>query len=348
MRLFESKSNALVGLDIGVSAVKLVELKGPAHAPGLAGWAVQPMASGAVSENAVADVEKVIDAISNAMTRSRCHAKNAAVAVSASHAITKVITMPAELNIRELEEQVEVEALHYVPYPMDDVNLDFEVLGPSATNPDGEVDVLLAACRREIVEDYIAVVEGAGLTAAVIDIDTYALERAYRFSASEDGIVALLDIGALTTHLGVFDKERVLYTRHQNFGAKQLTDLVRRRYNVSEDEATRLITASSPPDGYLTDILPSFVEMATQEASRALQFFYSSTAYSNIDSVLLTGGCSASQGLTDALAEKLNAPVRLLNPIVNFSTRSTPNVEALERATGVLGVASGLALRGIS
>jgi type IV pilus assembly protein PilM len=347
LRLFESKSNALVGLDIGVSAVKLVELKGSPSSPSLSGWAVQPIPPGAVSENAVADVEKVIEAVGTAVTRSRCSARNAAVAVSASHAITKVISMPAELNERELEEQVEVEALHYVPYPMEDVNLDFEVLGPSASSPDNEVDVLLAACRREIVEDYIAVVEGAGLTAAVIDIDTYALERAYRFSTAEDGIVALLDIGALTTHLGVFDNERVLYTRHQNFGAKQLTDLVRRRYNVSEDEATRLITASSPPEGYLTDILPSFVEMATQEASRALQFFYSSTAYSNIDSVLLTGGCSVSPGLAEDLSEKLNAPVRLLNPVANFSTRGATNSEALQRASGVLGVASGLALRGL-
>ena len=348
MRLFESKSSALVGLDIGVSAVKLVELKGSAASSSLAGWAVQPIPPGAVSENTVADVDKVIEAVSNAITRARCHAKNAAVAVSASNAITKVISTPADLNDRELEEQVEVEALHYVPYPMEDVNLDFEVLGPSAANPDTEIDVLLAACRREIVEDYIAVVEGAGLSAAIVDIDTYALERAYRFSTSGEGIVALLDFGALTTHLGVFDSDRVLYTRHQNFGAKQLTDLVRRRYNVSEDEATKLTTASNPPDGYLTDILPSFVKMAIQEASRALQFFYSSTSYSNIDSVLLTGGCSSSPGMTEALAEKLGAPVTLLNPVANFSIRSTASGEALQRASGLLGVASGLALRGIS
>jgi len=349
LKLFRSKSKAVIGIDIGTHSIKLVELAGSHANPKVVAWGVAPLPAGAFSENAIANAELIADALSGLMIKSGAKGDSVAVAVSSSHAITKVLGMPQDISELELEEQISLEALHFIPYPIDEVNIDFEVIGKSATN-EQENDVLLVACRRSIVDDYIDLVEDSELALNYVDIDTYALERVYRsqnsLGANSDQPVALFDIGSSNSHLMVVDNERVIYSRHQNFGASQLIKLIRKEYGVSAEEAEEILNSSQPPGDFLSAVQEPFVEMLQQEVSRALQFFYSSSSFSNIDSIVLSGACCALNGLASDLEVKMRSKVAVLNPISNANVQT--NRDAIARAAPALSIAYGLSLRGLS
>ncbi len=348
MKLFSSKSEVVIGIDIGTHSIKLVELTGSYANPRLVAWGIAPLPAGAFSENTIANADLIADALNSLIIKSGAKGENVAVSVSSSHAITKVLGMPADISELEMEEQISIEALHFIPYPIDEVNIDFEVLGPSTVN-EQENDVLLVACRRSIVDDYIDLIEDCELGLTYIDIDTYALERVYRsqnsLGASSEQPVALFDIGSSSSHLMVIDDERVLYSRHQNFGAAQLVKLIRKEYGVSAEEAEEILQSSQPPGDFLTAVQEPFVEMLRQEVSRALQFFYSSSVFSNIDSVVLSGACSALNGLAGDLEIKMRTKVAVLNPIANATVQM--NRDSINAVAPSLSIAYGLSLRGL-
>ncbi len=349
MKLFSQKSKAVVGVDIGTHSVKVVELAGSLSNPRVVAWGVAPLPMGAFSENAITNAELIADVLSGLLVSSGVKGTDVAIAVSSSHAITKVLGMPADMNDLDLEEQISIEALHFIPYPIDEVNLDFEVLGPSTSNEE-ENEVLLVACRRTIVEDYIDLIEDLDLSLEYVDIDTYALERVYRsqnsLGSNSDEPVAIFDIGSSSSHLMVVDHERVLYSRHQNFGAAQLVKLVRKEYGVSADEAEEILNSSQPPADFLQAVQEPFVEMLRQEVSRALQFFYSSSSHSNIDSVVLSGACCSLAGMGGELELKLRSKVIVMNPFVDATVQSRR--EAVLAKAPALSIAYGLSLRGLS
>lgn len=349
MKLFGPNNKAVIGVDIGTHSVKVVELAGSKVNPKVIAWGVAPMPSGAFSENAIANADQVADVLSGLLVSSGARGDSVAVAVSSSHAITKTLGMPSDMSEFDLEEQIGIEALHFIPYPIDEVNLDFEVLGPSTTNP-SENDVLLVACRRSIVEDYIDLVEGLNMTLSYVDIDTYALERVYRsqssMGSSSGEPVAIFDVGASSSHLMVVNDARVLYSRHQNFGASQLIKLIRKEYGVSAEEAEEILNSSQPPGDFLSAVQEPFVEMLQQEVNRALQFFYSSSSYSNVDHVVLSGACSGLAGIAGDLEIKLRSKVSVLNPVANANVQSRR--DAIVSKAPSLAVAYGLALRGLN
>ena len=349
MKLFSSKSKAVVGVDIGTHSIKVVELSGSAANPRVVAWGVAPLPGNAFTENAIANVDAVTDVLSNVIVKSGIKGTEIAVAISSSHAITKILGMPVDLNDIELEEQINIEALHFIPYPIDEVNLDFEVMGKSSTN-DQENDVLLVACRRTIVDDYIDLVENAGLTLKYVDIDTYAVERTYRsqnnLGANSNEPVAIFDIGTNNSHLMVVNDSGIIYSRHQNFGATQLVKLIRKEYGVSADEAQEILNSSQPPGDFISAVQEPFVEMLQQEVSRALQFFYSSSSFSNIDSVVLCGACCALEGLASDLEVKMRAKVSVMDPVANATVQT--NREGVKKVAPSLSIAYGLALRGIN
>ena len=348
MKLFSSKSEVVIGIDIGTHSIKLVELTGSYANPRLVAWGIAPLPAGAFSENTIANADLIADALNSLIIKSGAKGESVAVSVSSSHAITKVLGMPSDISELEMEEQISIEALHFIPYPIDEVNIDFEVLGPSTVN-EQENDVLLVACRRSIVDDYIDLVEDCELGLSYVDIDTYALERVYRsqnsLGVSSEQPVALFDIGSSSSHLMVIDDERVLYSRHQNFGAAQLIKLIRKEYGVSSEEAEEILQSSQPPGDFLTAVQEPFVEMLRQEVSRALQFFYSSSAFSNIDSVVLSGACSALNGLAGDLEIKMRTKVTVLNPVANATVQM--NRDSINAVAPSLSIAYGLSLRGL-
>lgn len=348
MKLFGSKSRHVIGVDIGTHSIKLVELEGSTAKPRVVAWGVAPLPVGAFSENSIANAGLISEALNGLIIKSGARGENVAVSISSSHAITKILGMPSDISELEMEEQISIEALHFIPYPIDEVNIDFEVLGPSSIN-EQENDVLLVACRRSIVDDYIDLIEDSGLGLDYIDIDTYALERVYRsqnnLNANSDQPIALFDIGSSSSHLLVLDDNRVLYSRHQNFGAAQLIKLIRKEYGVSADEAEEILHSSQPPGDFLTAAQEPFVEMLRQEISRALQFFYSSSAFSNIDSVVLSGACTSLNGLAGDLEVKMRNKVSVLNPVANAVVQM--NRDTIASVAPALSIAYGLSLRGL-
>ena len=349
MKLFKQKSKEVIGIDVGTYSIKLVELAGSHVNPKVVAWGVENLPAGAFAENTIADKDAVASALNGLITKSGVKGDRISVGLSSSHAITKVLSMPKNSNEYELEEQVSIEALHFIPYPIDEVNLDFEVLGPSQDSSD-EIDVLLVACRRQVVDDYIDLIESVDLELSYVDIDTYALERVYRaqntLGSGSDQPVAMFDVGYADSHFVVVDQHRVLYSRHQNFGAQQLVNQIRKEYGVGISEAEEIMKSVKPPSDFLSAVQKPFVEMMRQELERGLQFFYSSSAYSNIDRILLAGGCCALDGVVSDMEKKMQTSVSLINPVAN--ARVMRNKAGIVGAAPSLSVAYGLSLRGLS
>ena len=243
MGLGTKTQSPLIGVDISSTAVKLLQLSRAGDRYRVEHYAVEPLPPSAVVEKNLVEVEAVGEAIRRAVARSGSRTKHAAAAVPGSSAITKIVPMPADLDEDDMESQIELEAVNYVPYPVEEVNLDFEVLGPMPGNSE-MVQVLLAASRSENVEVRASALELGGLTAKVIDVEAFAIENAYALMAGSlnvprDGLVALVDVGATMTTLNVLRGGRSIYTREQVFGGKQLTDEVMRRYSSRKPWSSR-------------------------------------------------------------------------------------------------------------
>jgi type IV pilus assembly protein PilM len=348
--LFQKKRPPLVGIDISSSAVKVLELSKTGEQVRVERYAVEPLPQNAVVEHQITEVEQVADAVERAVKRSGTKCKHVAVAVPAAHVITKTIKMPAALSDQDRHTQIEMEADHYIPYPLDEVNLDYNVLGPSESNPE-EVDVLLAACRKEIVDDYLAVVQGPGLNPVVVDVETYAMENAYSLIATHmpgggmEKTVAVLDVGATTTNINAIHNNRSVYTRDHTFGGRQLTEEIQRRYGLSYEEAGLAKKQGGLPDNYQTDVLRPFMEAMCQEIMRALQFFYSSTPFNNVDQILLAGGCAQIPGIDELVAARIGHPTIVANPFASMALSSRVKPQLLSNDAPSLMISCGLALR---
>jgi type IV pilus assembly protein PilM len=348
------KKPALLGVDISSTAIKLIELaktnSGSASLFRVENYAVEPLPPNAVVEKKIAEVQAVGETIRKAVNRSGTRAKPAAVAVSGSAVITKVISMSASLSDAEMETQIQLEADQYIPYPLEEVNIDFDVLGPSAGG--GEmVDVLLAASRRENVDDRVAALEMAGLTPTVVDVEAYAMENACALllrshGESPEHNVAVADVGATTTTLHVLHDGRTVYTREQNFGGQQLIEDVQRRYGVPRTQALQQVIEGGLPDNYETEVLSPFNEALAQQISRALQFFYSASTFNRVDQVILAGGSAGIKGIDELVEERLGIPTSIANPFSHMALSPKIQAKMLNRDAPTLIIAVGLALRG--
>ena len=349
-KLFAKKTPSVLGIDVSSSACKVLELSRADEHCRVERYAVEPLPQNSVVEHAITEVEQVAQAVERAVKRSGSRCKHAAVAVAGAHVITKTIKMPATMSENDLQTQIEMEADHYIPYPLDEVNMDYQVIGATEDNPE-EMEVLMAACRKEIVDDYVAVIQAHGLTPAVVDIETYAMENAYSLIAQHmpgggmEKTVAILDVGATTTNINVIHNNRSVYSRDHTFGGRQLTEEIQRRYGLSYEEAGLAKKQGGLPDNYQTDVLRPFMEAMCQEAMRALQFFYSSSPFNNVDQVLLAGGCAQIPGIDEMVSARIGVPAMVANPFASMSLASRIKPEMLANDAPSLMISCGLALR---
>lgn len=341
----------MLGLDISSTSVKLLELSRAGGKYRVESYGVEPLPENAVVEKNISDVDGVGEAIARLVDRCKTKVKQAAVAVAGSAVITKTIEMSAEMNEDEMENQLQVEADQYIPYPLDEVALDFEVQGASPRN-EGQVEVLLAACRKENVEMREAALELGGLKAKIVDIEAHCMQRAFDLireqfedDEDEDRIIAIIDIGATMTTLSVLTDSGTPYTREQLFGGKQLTEEIQRRYSLSVEEAGLAKKQGGLPDDYETEVLQPFKEAVVQQVTRSLQFFYSSSAYDDVDHIILAGGTSSIEGLADMVSAKLGTPTSIANPFLNMSLSSKVNEVSLSNDAPAMMIACGLAMR---
>jgi len=345
----------MLGLDISSTSVKLLELSKSGNDYRVESYGVEPLPENAVVEKNISDVDGVGEAIRRLIERSKTKVKFAAVAVAGSAVITKTIEMNAELSEDEMENQLQVEADQYIPYPLEEVALDFEVQGPSPRNEE-QVEVLIAACRRENVEMREAALELGGLKAKVVDIVAHCMQRTFEMirnqffeidedDEDDDKVIAVVDVGATMTTLSVLTNSGAPYTREQLFGGKQLTEEIQRRYSLSVEEAGLAKKQGGLPDDYETEVLQPFKEAVVQQVTRSLQFFYSSSAYDDVDHIILAGGTSSIDGLPDMVAAKLGTPCTIANPFGNMTLSSRVNEANLAADAPALMIACGLALR---
>jgi len=347
---FKKKSTPVVGVDISATAIKLLELSRSGGKYRVESYAVEPLPANSVVDKNISDIDAVGEAISRAVNKSGSKTKFAAAAVAGGTVITKIINMPAGLSDADMESQLQVEADQYIPFPLEEVALDFEVLGPSAEGPE-RVDVLLAASRSENVDARVAALEIGGLTAKIIDVEQFSLENTIDllarslFSTPEDEIIAVADIGSSVTTFSVLEKLQIIYSREQQFGGAQLTEDIQRRYGLSYEEAGLAKKQGGLPENYVPEVLEPFKDSISQQISRAQQFFFSSSSISNIDHLILAGGCASISGIAELVESKIGIPTIVANPFADMSVSSRVSVQALNNDAPALMVSCGLALR---
>ncbi len=349
--LFGRANQPMVGIDISTSGVRLVELaQAGKHELRLERYAAEALPRGAVVDGNIENIEQVSEALRRLWKKSGTRARLVALGMPPASVITKKIILPAGLSEDQLEVQVESEASQYIPFALDEVSLDFDVLGPALNSPD-DIEVMLAASRREKVEDRVAVAEAAGLKAVVMDIESYAaraaLERVTALTAkgAAEQVVALFQIGAQVTHISVLQDGVTIYEREQPFGGNQLTQDIVRAFGMSFEEAEGRKKSGELPANYQGDILAPFLESAALEVTRAIQFFFTSTPYTRVDQLFLAGGCAQLPGLLELVAGRTKMAAAVFSPFQGMQLGPGVREAQLRSEAPSYLVACGLALR---
>ncbi|MGD9773021.1 pilus assembly protein PilM [Diaphorobacter sp.] len=349
--LFGRQSAPLLGVDISSSSVKLVELgrdKGGALV--LECCAIEQLERGWITDGNIEKFDEVAEALRRAVKKSGTKTKNVAMALPSSAVITKRITLPGGMTEQELEVQVESEANQYIPFSLEEVSLDFCVVGPSKSAP-GDVEVLIAASRREKVQDRQGLAEAAGLKPVIVDIESHAARLAAGRliqalpNQGVDSVVALFEVGALTTSMQVIRNGDVLYERDQAFGGAQLTQLIVRQYGFSQEEAESKKRNGDLPEDYQSAVLRPFVDSLSQEIGRALQFFFTSTPYNRVDHIMLAGGSAPLPGLMEAVIQHTGFACSIINPFDGMEVGNAVRLKKMVREAPSYLTSCGLAMR---
>ena len=346
--LFKNKNKTLLGLDISSSAVKLIELSRSGSSVKVESYAVAPLPDGSSDDKEITDPELVGDSILAALRNSRTKQRSCVLALPPSLVIQKVISLPSGLPLAELESQVEVEAEQNIPYELDEINYDFEVIGPSLHDADTQ-DVLLVGARSDHVDTRLLAAEAAGLTVEIMDTETHAIETVLRHMTKdhmESRIIGVIDVGAKTSSIAVLEDGVMAFAREQNFGGRQLTEQIMSRYGLSWEEAGLAKKKGDLPDNYLTEVLEPFKEDLCNQIKRFVQFYFAANDKNRFDQLYLSGGCAYIPGLDEQVQTATGFATRYFNPFVDSKLSSNINVKAFNNDVRTLAIAAGLSLRG--
>lgn len=335
----------IVGLDISSSAVKAVELRPAGKRWKIHACGIKPLPEDAVADSQIKDAEAVTLAIQDLFREKKISTKQVATAVSGSAIIIKKIQLPIMPEL-ELEDQISLEAEEYIPFDIDDVNLDFQILGHEEEN----MDVLLVACKKELINNRLAVLEAAGLKPKVLDLDLFAIETAYDHllrlagKGQDESCVALVNVGATLININILTDGVPSFTRDHLFGARHLTEDIERHYRISREEAVRLQEGLEQPEDYQTALLNPFLDQMSLQIGQSLDFYQAAHADNPVKRIILSGGCALLPGAAEFLESRAGVAVQVADPnMILKGGEAFP--EFLAAAPRFL-VAIGLALRG--
>ncbi len=360
--MFKTKERFL-GVDISPSAVKVMEVSRKGKRLQVEACAIESLPEGIFEDFKLNDIDQVATALKQAVKTSGTRLRKAAVAMPTAGVIMRTLTMPIEYGETEIEDAIQIDAAQYIPFPIDDIYLDFEPRGASRGSRDSQ-DVMIVAARRELVDLRREVLEEAGLKCLIVDVETYSLENTFRLLASElyfsgddmddDNIsrlntirTAVVDVGAYTSSLYVFQGERVMFTRDQPIGCSMLTQAIADTYELSRDQAKLAQRTSDLPSDYEPSVLEPFRQSVAEQLSNALQFYYSSGNYNSVDGIVLVGGGGMIEGLERTLSARIGVPATVCNPFSTFATAKRVNRHGLMRDASLYAVACGLAMRSL-
>ncbi len=344
-------TKVLIGLDITTSSIKLIELNQNGQEYRVESYAAEPTPPNAINEKAIVDAEAVGEVIRRAVKRSGTKVRDVAFAISGDAVITKVIQMPSNLTDSDLEGQVELQADQYIPFPIEEVSFDFEVIGESERDPDMQ-DILLVATRTENVDQRQVAVESAGMDASVVDVEAFAVENACQLLAhqmvdnGEGKFIAIMDFGASSTTFSVLKDLKVIYTRDFAFGGQQLTEEIMRTYGLSVEDAGRAKKEGGLPSNYQPEVLDPFIDDMSQQVSRSLQFFLASGSdREQPDQILVCGGCANIPGVADVISSRVGIPTEIGDPLGQMKLSTKAKAQGIRSDATALLTACGLALR---
>jgi type IV pilus assembly protein PilM len=345
------KQKPVVGLDIGSSAIKAVELKASGKGWKVVAFGVEPLPADTIVDGAIIDGTAVADAIRRLFERLGIKNRDVAASLSGNAVIVKKITLPA-MTDAELANSITWEAEQYIPFDIQDVNLDYQILTrpPKNAAPGATMDVLLVAAKKETIADYTGVIAQAGRVPAIVDVDAFALQNAYEVNyGTRESIVALLNIGASAININIVRGDQSLFTRDVPIGGNAYTEALQKDFQIAHEVAD-LLKRGQPAEGLDPTQTGPSLQMVTEavllEVQKTLDFFRGTTGADHIDLLLVTGGGSQVTGLVDALQERLGYPVEFLDPFKTVSFDAAKfGVPVLSEAAAAATVAVGLALR---
>lgn len=352
LKLLNPKKKSILGIDVSSTSVKIIEIVTEGSEHKIIGYDTELLPDKTVEGNVIKEIDVLADSIKRAVARAKFSTKSAAMAVPDSTVINKIVQINEGLSDDEMEEIVVMEADKYIPYPIDEINIDFSIIGPSSKNS-AMLDVLIVASRAENITNRVEVLTKAGLEAKIVDVESYAVERAAELMAHElpaegaDKIIAIIDVGSNYTHLFVLHGMQIIFTREEEFGGRLLIESIAQRYDMTYEQALQSSMQGELPDDYREAVLAPFQEMVLLQVKRTLQFFYSTSQHSFVDHILLAGGLARQVGLAELIQEELSVPTTIANPFASMTVGKMVNQERINNDAPALLVACGLALRQI-
>lgn len=346
-----SGKKQVVGLDIGSNSLKLMEIIDSGSGSVMNRFIQKPLEKGVIVDGSIADLGKLVEAIKDLFKNSSCQRKGIVTSLSGHSVIVKKATFPF-MEDQELREMIHDEAGKYLPFDsMDDVSFDFQVLGQNEYNAN-QLDVIIVAAKKDIIETYVEAIQLAGLSAVILDVDSFALETMYEknYDYDEKDIAVIVNIGASITNINVVKNATSIFTRDFTVGCNSITEAIQSQYGVSFGEAERMKIDGPRGDneafGDFQNQLLSFSDPILSEIERSVDYFRSTYGDEDIKQVLIAGGGAFIPGIVADMSQRLNVPAEIVNPFrkIGYNTKAM-SPEAIERIGPVAAVAVGLALR---
>lgn len=350
LKWFKPRHQALLGIDISATSVKIVEFSGEGENRSLINYGFEALPANTIEGHLIKDVDAVADCIRKLVASKEFKAKLAAVAVRDSGIISKMVQVNDGLDESETEQMIMMDADKYIPFPIEEINLDFVVQGPSAKNP-SKLDVLIVASRSENVNSRVEAIAKAGLQIKFVDVESFAIERAVMLLANDlpaqgqEKTVAVLDIGTTQSCLCVLQNLKMIYTREEDFGEEQLVKDIAQHYGLSSDVASKKLGENDLPDDYRTAVEEPFVETLLLQIKRSIQIFFSSAHLDRLDHIVLAGNLALLPNLCNLVQDTLKTPTTIANPLKSMAAPKDVSEQNMQADGASLMIACGLAMR---
>ena len=344
-----SKKKGVIGLDIGSSSIKLVELNEGKNGFKLQNLAISPLPPEAIVDGSLMDSVTIIDTIRELTANTKTKTKDVVISISRHSVIVKKINLPF-MTEAELEESIQWEAERYIPFDINDVNIDFQILGSGPGNPE-VMDVILVAAKKDIINDYISVIIESGLNPVIIDVDAFALENmlAINYEIEKEEIIAIANVGASTTNINIIKNNVSAFTRDIFKGGNQVTEEIQRQLHIDYEEAEKIKVGSkvdTTSQAIIQDVFKTASESLAMEIGSSLDFYQSTTTYEKINKFYLSGGGSKVKDFDLILQQQIGIPVEIVNPFkkIEYSGKNF-DIEYLREIGPIMAVGVGLSTR---